>query len=350
MSEFREILVLGLGRSGSNLLTTILRNVEGNAGFYEIFFDTKAQGLQHHPTILDRVGARLGVAAPDAESPALLAARDADPVAFFDAVSAEARAAGFQSMSCKIFARQISIGNLERLLKRPGISVIFLTRSRIDRYISELKGTITQSYVKEDTTALRPRLDLRKFLSTAFRQDRDLDKMQEAVGLSCVPQAHIDYSRDLDLPEAARVQAVARVLRAVGAEPVFTKTETEGWIVKQDTNTDWRDKIENGFEVASALAGLGLQTYAEAAPLTGKVPLRHQPGAVMPEPREPSLLDEGGYNIALSADPVITFTAIQYGRSFLAEWMGGQARAFGARRGVHFLKPTWTMETTDLAP
>jgi glycosyltransferase involved in cell wall biosynthesis len=47
---------------------------------------------------------------------------------------------------------------------------------------------------------------------------------------------------------------------------------------------------------------------------------------------------------------VITFTAIQYGRSFFAEWMAGTDPAFGTRRGLHFLKPTWTMETSDLSP
>ena len=60
MTEFREILVLGLGRSGSNLLSSILRNIEGNAGFFEIFFEHKAQALQHFPEILKRVAVAIG--------------------------------------------------------------------------------------------------------------------------------------------------------------------------------------------------------------------------------------------------------------------------------------------------
>lgn len=204
MTDFREILVLGLGRSGSNLLSSLLQKVEGNAGFYEIFFETKAQGLQGYPSILKRVGEAIGAVAVEGDEPAFLAARDVDPIGYFDALSQSARAEGFRSLTCKIFARQITEQTLETLLRRPGVSVIFLTRNRIDRYISDLKGLITGQYVKADTTAVRPRLELAKFLSNVFSQDRDLELMYEAVIRSGVPYGHLDYGRDLDVSDEAR--------------------------------------------------------------------------------------------------------------------------------------------------
>ena len=350
MTEFREILVLGLGRSGSNLLSSILRKLEDNAGFFEIFFGGKSQGLEHYPAILARLGPALGTGPAMPDDPAFLKARDDDPVAYFEALSQAARAEGHVSMSCKIFARQLSIPSLEALLRRPNLSVIFLTRSRIHRYISELKGSITQAYIKDGTTALRPVLSVQTFLKAAFRKDRDLDAMLAAVVASGVKVTRLGYEDDLDLDETLRIDRVSLALQAIGHNANFKTTATDAWVVKQDGNPDWRNKVENGFEVAAALAGLGLLDYAEAAPLAG---LAKAPGAVaakVTEPRKGALLDEGGYNFAFARDPAITFTAIQYGRSFFAEWLAGPEPALAQRRGVHFLKPTWTMETTDLKP
>lgn len=350
MSDFKEILVLGLGRSGSNLLSSILRKVEGNAGFFEILFAGKAQGLDYHPGILKRVSRTLGAETEAQDDPAFVAARDADPVAFIDALSAAAQAEGHRSMSCKIFAKQITIAHLEAVLRRPGVRVIFLTRRRIDRHISDMKGGITRQYVKGDTTALRPRLDVRALLTRLFQQDEALDAMYRAVVDSGVPYGHLSYEADLDVDGALRIDRVGLALQHVGLDPVFASTDTEPWMVKQDQNADWRDKVENGFEAAAALSGLGLLNYAEQAPLAGNFPPLRSRSAKVAPPRDESLLDQGGYNFAFATDPVITFTAIQFGRSFLAEWMAGPDPVFGSRRGVHFLKPTWTMETTDLKP
>ena len=350
MTEFREILVLGLGRSGSNLLSSILRKLDGNAGFFEIFFDGKAQGLEHYPAILTRLGEALGTGPAKPDDPVFLKVRNDDPVAYFEALSQAARAEGHVSMSCKIFARHISIPVLETLLRRPNLSVIFLTRSRIHRYISELKGSITRAYVREDTTGLRPVLSVPTFLKAAFRQDRDLDAMLNAVVASGVKVARLGYEDDLDLDETLRIDRVALALQAIGHGASFKTTRTEAWVVKQDSNAVWRDKIENGFEAAAALSGLGLLDYAEAPPLAELGQSPRAPVAEVIAPRDAALLDEGGYNFVFAHDPAITFTAIQYGRSFFAEWLAGPDRALAQHRGVHFLKPTWTMETTDLKP
>ena len=350
MSEFREILVLGLGRSGSNLLSSILRSVDGNAGFFEIFFEKKAQGLQHYPEILDSVGGAIGAPGKDPDDPAFLAARDADPIAYFEALSAAVRAQGYKSMTCKIFSKQITVETLDRLLRRPGLSVLFLTRGRIDRYISELKGSISKSYVKEDTTALRPRLDLGKFLSTAFRQDCDLDQMQDAVVRARVPHAYIDYAYDLDQGETVQFQSVQRALLAVGHVPVFTQTKTESWVVKQDSNPDWRDKISNGFEVAAALAGLGLVDWAQSSPLRHGSERISVPAAPIAHPRDETLPDRYSNYCIVSTEPLITFSAIDNDRSYLAEWMSGPSALSRFDRGLHFVKPTWSMETAPLGP
>ena len=336
MQEFREILVLCFGRSGSNLLSSLLEKVEGNAGFYEIFFERRVQGLQGYPRILNAIGASLGTKDVTADDPALLAARDADPPGFFDALSRAARAEGYRSLTCKIFPRQIKTEHLEQLLRRPGARVIFLTRSRIDRYISDLKALQSGQYVTVDTTGLRLQLDVGQFLSLAARQDRELERIQRAVRKSGVPHARLDYGRDLDVGETRRVRNVARVLRAIGLEPDFASTRPESWAVKQDRSEDWRDKIANGPEVAADLARRGRLDYAEASPLAdaeGPTVAAHWPGGA----RKEALLELTGRQVLLNRDPVITVTAIRDGRSRLADWMAGPDPAFASGRGLHFL-------------
>ncbi|MFM7333915.1 MAG: hypothetical protein ACKO1H_05810 [Tabrizicola sp.] len=337
MTEFKEILVLGVGRSGSNLLCSILRKIEGNAGFFEILSEAKSEGVQWYPGIAARMFAQFAPEAEDVAAAEFLAARNADPVAYFDALSAAAfdalsaaaRAEGFTSMTCKIFARQIELPHLRAILSRPNLSVVFLTRRRIDRYISRLKGHLTGAFVRENYTELRPELHLRPFLETAFLIDRQYDAMLDCVRASEVRHSFLDYDHDLDIADDLRGERINSALEQVSSSGRVSTAKAENWLTKQDQTPDWRDKVSNGFEVTSALAGLGLLNYAENAPLEGVQVARRGPAAVVASPRNDDLLDEGGYNIAVSTDPVITFTAIQYGRSFMAEWMAGPEPAFG---------------------
>lgn len=354
---FQEILILGAGRSGSNLLCSLLRNLRGNARFFEVFARHAVEGLQDFPDLQAALGEHYALEATNPQDPALQAVRDSDPVRFFDFMSAHCKAAGHASFSCKIFPNQISPDDLSRILARPGLGVILLTRSRIARYISTVKGALTRQYVLMDTTDLRPDLRLEDFLVDAFEIDQSLDQMRDIVTASGVPTALLQYERDLDIEPDLRMDRVRQALTALGVTPDFMGTDTESWMVKQDHSAFWADRISNGFEIAAALAGLGLGDYATDAPLLDHVPPAEArrrsapsiPAVVAIPARRDELLAEGGYNRAFSADPVITFTAIQYDRSFMAEWMIGPEPAFGSRKGMHFLKPTWSMEESDMA-
>lgn len=120
--------------------------------------------------------------------------------------------------------------------------------------------------------------------------------------------------------------------------------------MKQDANPDWRDKIENGFEIASALAGLGLSAYAEQSPLPQLTTARPPGAATARPPRDETLLDRYSNFRVVSTEPLITFSAIDNDRSILADWMAGPTPIFRQRQGLHFVKPTWSMETSPLGP
>jgi hypothetical protein len=350
MTDFKILVVLCSARSGSNLLCSILREMDGNIGFFEIFSETRVEGLQWHPAIEARVAVTLGVPGAVSDSAALLAARNAAPAAFFDAVVKAAQDEGARSMTCKIFGDQLGVAQLDAILRRPGSSVIFLSRRRIDRYISAEKAWISGQYIQANSTELRPTINTLGFLRSVFQDDRQLDAMHRSVLANGVRYSALNYERDLDIREDLRRIRVSDAVKAVGFAEGVPHARPETWLVKQDEGTDWRGKIANGFQTAAALAGCGLLAYAEEAPLAGVLPTT----AVDPAPARPAVpeltkvLAEHVTCARLSYDPVVTMTSIQYNRSPLADYMSGAANAFGTRAGLHFLRPSWSMERSSL--
>ncbi|MGL4438006.1 MAG: hypothetical protein ACRCUE_01930, partial [Bosea sp. (in: a-proteobacteria)] len=348
-----EIVILGGGRSGSNLLCSILERLSGNASYFEIFKADQLPVPGSYGEVIRLLGEHCGLAGSDLNSPEMLSARDADPPAFFAALAAATSAAGYASMSCKIFSHQIAQDTLDRLLERPGLSVIFLTRSRINRHISGLKDAISNVYAGMNPTEVRPALDTRLFLQSSFDHDLALGDMYQRVAASGVKFTVLNYERDLDLAPEIRVERISAALGRIGKPAEFPGNAARDWYVKQDHGLNWRDKIENGFETAAALAGLGLLDYAEEPPLmhalTGRAAPSTATWASLPvEPRDEGLLDLYSNYAVISVDPVITVSAIDNDRSRFAEWTAGPEPVFGMRPGLHFLMPTWSMETSPL--
>lgn len=351
MTEFREIVVLGSPRSGSNLLCSNLREVDGNTGFFEIFSGDRVEGLQWHPAVQARACLRLGIGDEASDSPALIAARDHDPVAFFDALSKAAREQGARSISCKIFGKQISLTHLEAILRRPDLRIIFLSRRRIDRYISAEKARITGQYIKTNSTELRPSLSTIGFLQSAFEDDRDLEAMYQSVRANGVPCSYLNYDRDLDVEPDLRKARISAALNAIGISDGVSHARPENWLVKQDQSSDWRAKIANGFQTGAALAGCGLLAYAQEAPLetlfSVTVPVAWPSRPALLKGTNP--LDEHCTCAVLWHSPLLTVTSIQNQRSPLADFMSGANRAFGDRKGLHFLRPSWSTERASIS-
>ncbi|WP_137110670.1 hypothetical protein [Rhodobacter sp. SY28-1] len=351
MTEFREIVVLGSPRSGSNLLCSILRDLPDNIGFFEILAKDRIEGLQWHPAVEARVAASLTVPGATADSAELIAARDSDPVAFFDALSKGAREAGARSITCKIFDHQISIPHLDAILRRPNLRVIFLSRRRIDRFISAEKARISGKYLQANTTETRPLISTLGFLKEMFQDDHQLEAMYRSVRTAGVPYSYLNYERDLDIDQDQRKARISDALVAVGLPQGVSHARPENWLVKQDESPDWRLKIANGFETAAALAGCGLLDYAQEAPLECFLssPAPARPAASPKQAEIENPLEMHVTSAVLSVDPVMTITSIQYNTSPLAAVMATATGIFGDRKGLHFLRPSWTMERGSLS-
>ena len=77
---FAEIVVLALGRSGTNLLMESLRAMDGKLGLFEIFNPDTRGGLEYHPEFLARLGSGQFTGRDD---PALAALIQADQAEYF---------------------------------------------------------------------------------------------------------------------------------------------------------------------------------------------------------------------------------------------------------------------------
>ena len=351
---FAEIVVLALGRSGTNLLMESLRAMDGNLGLFEIFNPDTRGGLEYHPEFLARLGSGQFTGRDD---PALAALIQADQAEYFAHLAQVAQQLGKTSLTCKIFPEQISEAALAQILNRPNVRILFLTRCRIDRYMSDIKGEITNDYVTQDTTALKPDFNLAKCLATLADKDRLIERFLDLAQESGRPMALLDYDLDLNQPDHRRHAAITDALRQIGVTGALPLQSAPNWLSKQDKNPNWRAKIKDGFAAAAALQALGLLDYVESAPLMDRLPsvtgaanpkIAYRSAATLTANHRDILAQVWGNFECLSADPMVTFSTIQNHRAPLAEWMIGPKPGFAASKGVHFLRSTWSMQTMRL--
>lgn len=356
-TDFPVILILTVGRSGSNLLADMLGNIDGNLRMMEVFHPRERGNIDLDPALFSAVQNRLNCQFSGINDAKLGWFIDKDRLRYFDALCGAAQDLGFGSLSCKFFPKHILISELTQILARPNLRVIFLTRRRIDRHISWQKARILTNFTNADTTALLPDLDVADFLDSAVVLDKGMDGFWDAVQAASCPFTILEYDRDLNIDNDLRNRRVEEALHSIGVLPRFRPYTQPDWFKKQDLNQDWRDKIGNGFLAAASLAGLGLLDYAQSAPLMDILPTQGEDGLsrakltshaqYRPELRDQLLAEYGNFR-AFAKDPMVTMTSMQFGRSYFAEAMAEPDPVLAGRSGVHFLKPTWSMQTQPL--
>jgi LPS sulfotransferase NodH len=350
----REIIVLCMPRSGSNLLSALLGTLPGCAGFYEIFQSGQIVGLDSHPRIAEGLARRMGVDEKAANSAPLLSLRNFKPAQFFDELTAAARDTGKTLFSAKIFPTQIPAPELGRILDRPGLRVIFLARTRAHRAASRAKQHETGKSTRQATTDVLPQMALSDFLYDQFRLERRMEDWLELVQEKGVSHTILHYEQDVDTDAATRKLRIESALAAIGCNLRLPSGEAPSWLVKQDHGTEWRAKIVNGREVERALSALGLSRWFVEAPLTDRIARATErtqgPLPVVARPIDLSADPEAtyGYFRLHSREPLVTLSAIQHDRSPLAGWMCVNPGRIAQPKGLHILRPTWAMEGQSL--
>lgn len=261
MDKGRVVVFLGIGRTGTNQLMTLLYGVSGFRVLTEIFHERKIYGL----TPDERAAVTREAGVQEADDATLAAWARSNPGRLVDLL--QDMAGPRTHLLFKVFPRQLDVDAVDRaILSRPDVCPVFVRRRVIDSFISSRKALALGRFSRVDTTELKPRLTVgafRRYWATNSRWYADLADRAAQRGLSW---GRLDYETDIEPGPDVTYAAVARELARFGI--AFTAPdEPPVSLPRQDRNRTPRDKVRNWtrFRLHCALAGLGPRLEARFA-------------------------------------------------------------------------------------
>jgi glycosyltransferase involved in cell wall biosynthesis len=354
MELLPELVLISIGRSGTNYYCSSMGAFEGVHSLFELFNPADAFGLTDDEASLSRFLDFVGDTTIRTHAD-LIAKRNADPVGFVCLVNRYSRERGYTALSYKLFVDQVSDDAVQALLARPNVRVAFLVRRRIDNHISRTKARIT-SYLRHDYTDVRPEFDLNDFLKFSARHDEWYLKTKTIVESLGKPCPIMTYEDDIDLPHIDLVDRISSVWAGQGFTLVKHAAPRKPRFTKQDTETRWTERIANGPEIKAALEAEWLLSYAESAPLVSAPQPSRLVGNVVVKNRHaaassvrPEDLDNLRKHAVASRDPPVTFLGFGPTELDMLHHMAERPALFGRGPGLHFIQMTWSLENTELS-
>ncbi|WP_149141236.1 hypothetical protein [Gemmobacter caeruleus] len=202
------LLVLGLQRSGSNLLFDALESWSDLMVLREVFNPRAAYGAD------DALVAHLaGWMGHDLLGPAdhrLVRRLRGDPGGALVQLRRAAAARGAAAVAIKVFPGHVPEAVLAAWLADPAIQPVLLHRPLLDCWISWQKARRTERWANTDTTGQRIEADPAAFLDWAQGMQEWQDGLRAARG--DLPLAEIDYDRDLAPGPGSMRDAILRAL------------------------------------------------------------------------------------------------------------------------------------------
>ncbi|HET9762545.1 MAG TPA: sulfotransferase [Casimicrobiaceae bacterium] len=234
---YTPFIIVGMPRTGSNLLFTTLRQHRAIAAYSELF----------HPML----GERSGRHAIRRDGAALYYGGDADPVDFLRRWVWTGGAGDYRAIGFKIFAEYLRCKPTGRLLERlteevPGLHVVHIRRANyFDVFVSRLVATKTGSWIsyREDTPsgdALgKMHLAIREEAATRFFRAMEwADAYIESLFRGCA-YLRVDYER---LAQDVQGQATAVFdYLGVGKCPVEMATRKQLTVRKEDLVANYHE-------------------------------------------------------------------------------------------------------------
>ena len=259
------VLVIGSVRVGSNFVNDRLGHMAGNLAANELFLATEAIGLRKLPELQERLfGPDLRI--DDDRDPRARRACGSDPERVLDHLRAVAAGRGCATVSLKLFPNHMRPMDRRHLIAARPRLVLFLTRRRIDSFISAQKARKVGSFFGTDTTDLKMPVTLSEFHRTARFRDMMLGRMIRQVAGQGLPWARLDYDAVMAQGPAAVDAALNAAWAAAGLPGRIPADAPMPRARKQDKTADSFDKIGNGPAFRAALARTGLLDWALASP------------------------------------------------------------------------------------
>lgn len=259
-------MILAVPRSGTNFFCECLDAFPEVTAYFELFNPAGAFGIG--PQVLPVVAERLGVNDPSShKDPRFAQAFREDPARSLRMLAEASRSTGVSTISYKIFPRQMSDEALGQLMQDDRRHVLFITRRRLDVFVSYLKARESGSWVRGSTADVLPAVNVDEFLSWA----RETDEWY-AAGLDLARRYSkkiviARYESDIDRPKPEVVRRASHALSQFGVHVTVPVEATGQRFRRQDKRKRPFKKIANGPELRDALRGRRKLKYALGAPL-----------------------------------------------------------------------------------
>lgn len=262
------VAIISVARSGTNYFVSTLNKFNRAAAYFELFGDRGVFGILNHPTVAERLSAIIERPVETADDPELVRVFRDRPALHLSLLNHCAAQTGYDWMSYKVFPDQVDIHKLKHSLLQDSTKVLFLTRSRLETYISLQKALSFGKWKNIETSDLRPAIDVDAFLSWAKHQTGWYTMLYAHVRSNDVPFEIVDYETQINVPQAELLRTCQGLLKRFGIDADYPEDEAHKAVVtKQDKTKDPFDRIANGPQTRDQLVAKGQLEYALSAPL-----------------------------------------------------------------------------------
>ena len=146
----------------------------------------------------------------------------------------------------KVFPEHLEFEKVIDILKRDDVNVVFLKRTPIDSYISELKAIESGKWKNKDHTSIKPRINFYKYVQWYERKDKwyaDINNFLIKYNKKAVT---LHYEKFTESDDATNLQYIlSKILDNTGYENKINNFEVKLSMKKQDKNTKVEERVEN---------------------------------------------------------------------------------------------------------
>lgn len=262
-----EIVVISSPRSGTNFFIECIAALKKVDSYLELFNRRGVMGVGNRQT-LAHFSDVIGQPVTHPKDPMLIDMFRTRPISALEELRDVARREGRQAICYKVFPNQLSDPDMEAILARPGVRVIFLTRRRLDVYISYLKARATDTWTGRKTSDISVEVMMPRFRNWARKQDAWYEHLRQAVTAAAIPFVHLTYDDDVDVGKEALIERIRGLVSQWGVDDAIDPAATRPRLQRQDLKVGPFKKIRNGESLREELRAAGLYNYSITAPMS----------------------------------------------------------------------------------
>ena len=168
-----------------------------------------------------------------------------------------------KNLTVKISPRRPTGNTLEPLMRSVPTSVLVLKRRPIDSFISLQKANSLGVWGNVDTSALTVTLSVKHYLNYLQELSRFYAQVERAAQQALVPTRQLTYEDHINIPDTVLLKYLATSLRMLDVSAGKLGASDYTLREKQDTVTDYTQKVANWGPFLEELADYDLRLLSQ---------------------------------------------------------------------------------------